>query len=168
MEACTSGYDLFPCLLIDFSLIAFLSIIYCRLKKIKSNFKVVQKVLQRRSKIEVASTPLPDPQLLLARGGMSRTRTEAIRVHGLQQPPVAMLIDEVLKAYPTSTVEKAEIVSHVRTWGSSAKSKYPDIPFTGDWSGFEEFIVKQVTIFPWGFHFSCFVISACCISHFLF
>ena len=86
-------------------------------------------------------------------------------MHGLQQPPVAMLIDEVLKAYPSSTVEKAEIVSHVRTWGSSAKSKYPDIPFTGDWSGFEESIVKQVTIFPRGCQFS-FLLFSMCISFF--
>ena len=95
----------------------------------------------------VVQKPLPDSQLPLARGGMSRTRTEAIRIHGLQQPAVSLLIDEALKVCPTLTIDKPELSSLVRSWGMGAKERYPDIPFSGEWKNFEEFIIQKVTIF---------------------
>ena len=72
-------------------------------------------------------------------------------MHALQVPPVALLIDEVLKISPTINIDKAELSSHVKTWGSTAKARCPDIPFSGEWCNFEEFIVSRVTIFPWDF-----------------
>ena len=71
-------------------------------------------------------------------------------MHALQVPPVAFLIDEVLKISKIN-IDKAELSSHVKTWGSTAKARYPDIPFSGEWCNFEEFIVSRVTIFPWDF-----------------
>ena len=72
---------------------------------------------------------------------MSRTRTEAIRIHGLQQPAVSLLINEASKVCPTLMIEKPKLSSLVRSWGMSAKTRYPDIPFSGEWINFDDFIV---------------------------